>query len=68
MFIIIMDIGRLFNLDPSIITDFMDSLLAMIFDVSQEPELNEWGNEVISGLAERTENQVTNQLGYDPRD
>jgi hypothetical protein len=64
----IMDIGLLFNLDPSVITDFMDSLLAMIFNVSQEPELNEWGNKVISGMAERTENQVTDQLGYDPRD
>jgi len=64
----IMDMGLLFNLDPSIITDFMDSLLAMIFNVSQEPELNEWGNKVISGMAERTENQVTDQLGYDARD
>jgi hypothetical protein len=65
---IIMDIGFLFNLDPSVITDFMDSLLATIFNVAQEPELNEWGNKVISGMAESTENQVTDQLGYDPRD
>lgn len=63
-----MDIVLLFSLDPSVITDFIDSLLAMVFNVSQEPELNEWGNEVISGLAERTENQVTSQLGYDPTD
>ncbi len=33
-----MDI-ELFNLDPSIIADFMDSLLAMMFDTAQKPEL-----------------------------
>ena len=61
-----MDMGLLFNLEPAIITDFMDSFLAMIFNVAQEPELQEWVNDVIAGLAEDTENKITNQLGYDP--
>jgi hypothetical protein len=48
--------------------DFIDSLLDTVFNVAQEPELKEWGNEVISGLVKDTENQVTNQLGYNPTD
>jgi len=61
-----MDLGLMFNLEPIIIIDFIDSFLAMIFNVAQEPELQEWGNEVITGLVEDTENKITNQLGYDP--
>lgn len=61
-----MDLGLMFNLEPIIIIDFIDLFLAMIFNVAQEPELQEWGNEVITGLVEDTENKITNQLGYDP--
>jgi hypothetical protein len=68
MFSIIMEIVLLFNLEPSVIIDFIDSLLSKVFNVAQEPELKEWGNEVISGLVKDTENQVTNQLGYNPTD
>ena len=68
MFSVIMDIVLLFNLDPSMIMDFIDSLLDTVFNVAQEPELKEWGHEVISGLVKDTENQVTNQLGYNPTD
>ncbi len=55
----------MFNLEPIKIIDFIDSFLAMIFNVTQEPELQEWGNEVITGLIEDFENKITDQLSYD---
>ena len=58
-----MEFGLLFNLDPSMIMDYMNSLLSSVFKISENPELKEWGNKVISDMAERTEEQVKSQLG-----
>ena len=58
-----MEIGLLFNLDPSMIIDYMNSLLSSVFNISESPELKEWGNNVISDMAEKTEQQVKSNLG-----
>lgn len=53
----------LFSFEPSMIMNFMDSIFDTVFNLSKNPSLQEWGNEVISDMAERTENQVNDQLG-----
>lgn len=55
-------------IDTTIITQFMDSLLEMVFGIAEEPHLQEWSQGVIGGMADSTEKQVVGQLGYDPRD
>ena len=64
----LMGLELLFSLDPSIIIEFMDSLFAMVYQGAQNVILQDWGNEVISGLADETEKQVVDQLGYNPLD
>ncbi len=61
-----MDLGSLFNLDPSIVIDFMNGLLSQVFNLAENPTLQNWGNGVVADVAEKSHNQVTNQLGYDP--
>lgn len=34
-----MELGLLFNLDPSMIIDYMNSLLSSVFSISENPEL-----------------------------
>ena len=63
-----MEFGLLFSLDPSIIIDFMNSIFDQVYSLVEHPTLQNWGNDVIVDMAERTENQVTNQLGYNPLD
>ncbi len=63
-----MGLELLFSLDPSIIMEYMNSLFARIFQMAENPTLQEWGNNVISQVAESTERQVTNQLGHNPLD
>ncbi len=63
-----MGLELLFSLDPSIIMEYMNSLFANIFQIAENPVLEEWGNNVISQMAESTERQVTDQLGYNPLD
>ncbi len=63
-----MGLELLFSLDPSIIMEYMNSLFASIFQIAENPVLEEWGNNVISQMAEKTERQVTDQLGYNPLD
>ena len=58
-----MELGLLFNLDPSMIIDYMNSLLSSVFNISENSELKEWGNSVISDMAEKTEQQVKGNLG-----
>ena len=64
----LMGLELLFSLDPSIIIEFMDSLFAMVYQGAQNVILQDWGNEVISNLADETEKQVVDQLGYNPLD
>jgi len=64
----LMGLELLFSLDPSIIMEFMNSLFASVFQISENPTLQQWGNNVISQVAESTERQVTDQLGHNPLD
>jgi len=61
-----MDLMSLFSLDPSIIIQYMNSLFSSIFNIAQDPSLQEWGNSVITNMAENTEKQVTEQLTHNP--
>jgi hypothetical protein len=63
-----MGLELLFSLDPSIIMEYMNSLFASIFQIAENPTLQQWGDSVISQVAESTERQVTDQLGYNPLD
>ena len=51
-----------------IIIEFMESLFTQIFSIAEHPVLQQWGNNAVAGIAEDTEKQVVNQLGYDPTD
>ncbi len=64
----IMGLELLFSLDPSIIIEFMDSLFVMVYQGAQNVMLQDWGNDVILDLADETEKQVVDQLGYNPPD
>ncbi len=64
----LMGLELLFSLDPSIIIEFMDLLFAMVYQGAQNVMLQDWGNEVISNLADEAEKQVVDQLGYNPPD
>ncbi len=45
------------------IIDTMNSIFGLVYDLQDNPKLNQWGNQVIQDSAQRTQDQLDSQLG-----
>ena len=45
------------------IIDAMNSIFGLVYDLQNNPKLNQWGNQVIQDSAQRTQDQLDSQLG-----
>lgn len=45
------------------IIDIMNSIFGLVYDLQDNPKLNQWGNQVIQDSAQRTQDQLDSQLG-----
>jgi len=45
------------------IIDTMNSIFGLVYDLQDNPKLNQWGNQVIQDSAQRTQDQLNSQLG-----
>jgi DNA-binding MltR family transcriptional regulator len=45
------------------IIDTINSIFGLVYDLQDNPKLNQWGNQVIQDSAQRTQDQMDSQLG-----
>ena len=45
------------------IIDTMNSIFGLVYDLQDNPKLNQWGNQVIQDSAQRTQDQLNSLLG-----
>ena len=51
------------NIFVDFIIDTMNSIFGLVYDLQDNPKLNQWGNQVIHDSAQRTQDQLDSQLG-----
>lgn len=49
------------------IINTMNPIFDLAFNLQDNERLQQWGHEIIQKQADRTEKQITGQLGHDPR-
>lgn len=45
------------------IIDTMNSIFGLVYDLQDNPKLNQWGNQVIQDSVQRTQDKLDSQLG-----